>query len=41
MGYAVYEVSGSDVRWRYKAIGRPPEACASLERSAADPLELP
>lgn len=36
-GYAVYEVSGSDVRWRYKSTGLPSSAQMRLYPAGSDP----
>jgi hypothetical protein len=36
-GYEVYEVSGADVRWRYKATGRPDSHQFRLYKVGADP----
>lgn len=36
-GYAVYEVRGSELRWRYKATGRPTQHQMRLYRPGAEP----
>jgi hypothetical protein len=36
-GYAVYEVSGADVRWRYKATGHPADHQMRVYPPGADP----
>lgn len=36
-GYAVCEVNGADIRWRYQATGRPAEHQMRLYRHGADP----
>lgn len=36
-GYALYEVSGSELRWRYKSTGRPFEHQMRLYRPGSDP----
>ncbi|NNF04119.1 MAG: hypothetical protein HKN17_06600, partial [Rhodothermales bacterium] len=36
-GYAVYEVDGSDVRWRYKSTGRPADEQIRLYARGSDP----
>ncbi len=36
-GYAVYEVDGEEIRWRYKATGEPPDHQIRVYAAGADP----